>query len=141
MMDTTITPTTADTSNILLKLRAASTPFAPVPPAPSPEEAARADLVARCSAFTSELKQLYPPGSLVFTLFVAFVKQGAKEVSHQNIQERKDTILQLIHLLKPNKRLLHMFYALLPPWVFVRPGNPPPGAVARATDDASDAPR
>ena len=90
-------------------------------PRPEPRGAAaagkRGDLVARCARFTAALKEAHPPGSPVFTLFRAFVTHGRDDV------ERRQVILELVALLKPDPRLLRLFYGLLPSWVFKRPSK------------------
>ena len=90
-------------------------------PRPEPRGGAaagkRGDLVARCARFTAALKEAHPPGSPVFTLFRAFVTHGRDDV------ERRQVILELVALLKPDPRLLRLFYGLLPSWVFKRPSK------------------
>lgn len=80
-----------------------------MPPRPRP-----VDLVARCARFTAALKVAHPPGSPVFTLFRAFVTHGRDD------RERREVIVELCELLRPDPRLLRLFYGLLPSWVFKR---------------------
>ena len=82
--------------------------------AAAPGDRRRGDLVQRCAKFTAALKEAHPPGSPVFTLFKAFVTHGRDDV------ERRQVILELVDLLRPDPRLLRLFYGLLPSWVFKR---------------------
>ncbi|KAJ1460201.1 hypothetical protein M885DRAFT_510002 [Pelagophyceae sp. CCMP2097] len=73
------------------------------------QRAAGAPLVERCASFTRELKSMYPPGSAEFGLYVTLV--------HTKFDDR-DTVLQLVALLRPRKDLLDLFLSLLPKWCF-----------------------
>ena len=84
-----------------------------VPRARAPT-AHRIALVQRCTKFTTALKAAHPPGSPVFTLFRAFVTHG------QNHRQYRQVIVQMADLLRPDPKLLRLFYDLLPSWVFKR---------------------
>ena len=69
----------------------------------------------RCKKFTEALKANHPPGSPVFQLFQAFVTcAGADEAA------RRARVVELCDLLRPDRKLLHQFYGLLPAWAFKR---------------------
>ena len=68
-------------------------------------------------------------------LFADFVRKGAKTAAGESdARARKETILQIVELLKTNRELLHLFYGLLPPWVFVRPGEGGRAVTPMSTD-------
>mmetsp|Transcript_24277 Transcript_24277/g.31605 ORF Transcript_24277/g.31605 Transcript_24277/m.31605 type:complete len:169 (+) Transcript_24277:152-658(+) len=69
----------------------------------------KTDLVAKCLEFTTELKQIYPPGSPVFTLFQIFVRAQSRDK-----HDLQRIVLEVSQLLKHTPNLLRKFCALLP---------------------------
>ena len=71
-----------------------------------------ADHVRRCLELVADLDRHYPPQSPVHGLYQSFLHEPSSVAAY------KDRVLAIVALLKPNQRLLHKFYGLLPAWVF-----------------------
>ena len=71
-----------------------------------------ADHVRRCLELVADLDRHYAPQSAVHGLYQSFLHEPS------SVADYKDRVLAIVAHLKPNQRLLHKFYGLLPPWVF-----------------------
>jgi len=71
-----------------------------------------ADHVRRCLELVADLDRHYAPQSPVHGLYQSFLHEPS------SVADYKERVLAIVAHLKPNQRLLHKFYGLLPPWVF-----------------------
>ena len=71
-----------------------------------------ADHVRRCLELVADLDRHYPPQSPVHGLYQSFLHEPSSVAAY------KERVLAIVAHLKPNQRLLHKFYGLLPAWVF-----------------------